>query len=106
MVSFTPVQSCVSSILHVSFVDCFHCGANAATYSTVKTQNTINTATYLDAKHRAALQKLRDVAQALAVVLGILKDLRKTGRAVAKCERFGSEGLAQVSCTRVHRLTD
>lgn len=69
-------------------------------------QNTINTPTYLDAKHRAALQKLRDVAQALAVVLGILKDLRKTGRAVGKCESFGSEGLAQVSCTRVHGLDD
>lgn len=76
-------------LLHVSFVDCFHCGANVATYSTVK--NTINTPTYLDAKHRAALQKLCDVAQALAVVLGILKDLRKMGREVAKCERFGSE---------------
>jgi len=69
-------------------------------------QNTIEKQTYLDAKHRAALQKLRDVAQALAVVLGILKDLRKTERVVAKCERFESEGLAQVSGTRIHGLTE
>lgn len=93
--------------LHVSFVDCFHCGANTVTYSNIQySQNTINTPTYLDAKHRAALQKLRDVAQALTVVLGILEDLRKTGRAVGNWESLGSEGLAKVSCTRVHGLAD
>ncbi len=102
MISLTSVQSCVSCVYCMSLLLIVFIVAPMQQH-TVESKD--HTSTYLDAKHRAALEKLRDVAQALAVVLGILVDLRETGRAVEKCESFGSEGLARVSCMRVHRLT-
>lgn len=68
-----------------------------------------NAFTHLDAKHSATLQKLRDVAQALAVGLGILEDLRRRAdgkRLHLSFALFNVFNLGELTkCTKIHGLT-
>lgn len=65
--------------------------------------------THLDAKHSATLQKLRDVAQALAVGLGILEDLRRRAdgkRLNLSFALFNVFNLGELTkFTKIHGLT-